>query len=124
MNEKKYFVINARADERIKERLRLLAQHDRRSISQELQYLIDWAYDEIMTRTGDIGVKPERRKPMGNIEIVLLAKKIKSSQEWNADDLKKLCEYAGLSHEWEQADGENFETVAQRAADILGVDIV
>ena len=61
---------------------------------------------------------------MGNIEIVLLAKKIKSSQEWNADDLKKLCEYAGLSHEWEQADGENFETVAQRAADILGVDIV
>lgn len=38
----------------------------------------------------------------------------------DADDCKKLCEAAGLSEEWKAEDGENFEAVVERAAEILG----
>lgn len=49
--------------------------------------------------------------------------RIAKSDTWNPEDLKKLCEYAGLSREWEDSDGETFESVVWQAADKLGVDI-
>jgi len=60
---------------------------------------------------------------MENHEAETLAKKIKESGEWDPELLKKLCDFAGLSEEWEEADGESFETVAYKAAEILGVEI-
>ena len=42
---------------------------------------------------------------------------------WNADDCSDLCELAGLEKEWEEADGESFEAVVYRAAEILDVEI-
>lgn len=61
---------------------------------------------------------------MENTEILELAEKIRVSSEWNHDDLSKLCDLAGLSDEWAQADGETFESVAFHAAEILGVEIL
>lgn len=57
-------------------------------------------------------------------EIEALANEIKSSDVWNGDQLAKLCEYAGLSDEWSQADGDTFEQIAYKAAEILGVEII
>lgn len=52
-----------------------------------------------------------------------IAKRMQEAREWDADDCKELCEAAGLSKEWEEADGENFEAVVEQAAEILGVEI-
>lgn len=56
-------------------------------------------------------------------EAEILAKRIRESGEWDPELLKRLCDLAGLSEEWSEADGESFEAVAYRAADILGVEI-
>jgi len=53
-----------------------------------------------------------------------LAADIKASAEWDHDQLKELCALAGISDEWEAADGESFEAIAYKAAEILGVEIV
>ena len=60
---------------------------------------------------------------MARIEAEILANKIKESGEWDPELLRELCDLAGLSQEWEEADGEGFEAVAYRAAEILGVEI-
>ena len=52
-----------------------------------------------------------------------VAKRIREAQEWDENDCRDLCELAGLSDEWEAADGEHFEAVVEKAADILGVEI-
>ena len=56
-------------------------------------------------------------------EAEILAEKIRNSTEWDAELLRELCDLAGLSQEWEEADGESFESVAYKAAEILGVEI-
>lgn len=53
-----------------------------------------------------------------------LAAEIRSSQEWDFDQLRELCELADMESEWESADGETFEQVAFRAAEKLGVEIM
>lgn len=52
-----------------------------------------------------------------------IAKRIRNSSQWNEKDIKRLCELAGLSKEWQNANGENFESVVYQAAKRLGVDI-
>ena len=56
-------------------------------------------------------------------EAVELAERIRNADEWNAEDLAELCEMAGLEKEWQEADGETFEQVAYKAAEVLGVEI-
>lgn len=56
--------------------------------------------------------------------IVELAEKIRTADVWDMDDLKELCIAAGMESEWESADGDTFESVAQEAADRLGVQII
>ena len=56
-------------------------------------------------------------------EAVELAERIREADEWNSEDLAELCEMAGLEKEWNAADGETFEQVAYKAAEILGVEI-
>ena len=53
-----------------------------------------------------------------------LAQEIRNSQEWDLDRLAELCELAGMSEEWEEADGETFEQVAFKAAGKIGVEIM
>ena len=52
-----------------------------------------------------------------------IATALRSSGEWDFELLSELCEIAGLEEEWANSDGENFEDVAYKAAEILGVDI-
>lgn len=51
-------------------------------------------------------------------DIIELAKKIDSAQEWDLDDCKALCEAVGMGDEWEAADGETFEAVVEKAVEI------
>lgn len=57
-------------------------------------------------------------------EVLEVAKKIYESDEWNLEDCKALCKLAGLEEEWEKADGDSFEAVVQKAAEMLGVEII
>ncbi len=52
-----------------------------------------------------------------------IAKRIRASNMWNTDDAAKLCKEAGLIDEFNEADGDEFEKVIEKAADILNVNI-
>lgn len=57
-------------------------------------------------------------------DIVALAERIRASDIWILADVKELCIAAYMESEWESADGDTFEYVAQEAADRLGVEII
>lgn len=61
---------------------------------------------------------------MEKSEIIALAEKIRSSETWEDEDLKTLCEAAGMLDAYAAADGETFEAVAFAAAEKLGVEII
>ena len=52
-----------------------------------------------------------------------LAGVIRSLDFWDADLLRDLCWRAGMIEEWDAA-GEEFETVAFKAAEKLGLEIL
>ena len=52
-----------------------------------------------------------------------IAEEIRSSETWDNGLLAELCEAAGMTEEWNAADGETFEAVAYKAAEKLGVEI-
>lgn len=56
-------------------------------------------------------------------ELNEIAERIRNSNTWNEEDCRELCKLAGLEHEWEEADGETFEAVVYKAAEILEVEI-
>lgn len=43
--------------------------------------------------------------------------------EWNEADILELVKRAGLEDEYEAADGDTFESVIYKAAEVLGVEI-
>lgn len=52
-----------------------------------------------------------------------LAKRIYEADQWIDEDIEELVERAGLKDEYEAADGETFESVIYKAAEVLGVEI-
>lgn len=56
-------------------------------------------------------------------EAAEIAAKIREADTWGADDCRELCDLAGIADEWDAADGETFESVVYKAANILGVEI-
>lgn len=58
-----------------------------------------------------------------NLRANEIATELRNSGEWSLKLLAELCEIAGLKEEWLNSDGETFESVAYKAAEILGVDI-
>ena len=52
-----------------------------------------------------------------------LAKEIRELGEWDTDLLRDLCWRAGIIEEWEEAE-DDFEEVAFKAAEKLGVEIL
>ena len=50
-----------------------------------------------------------------------VAERIRKSDEWNDDDVATLAYHAGILDEY--ADAESIEEIAEKAADILGVEI-
>ena len=59
---------------------------------------------------------------MRNVQEI--AEEIRNSETWDNNLLSELCEAAGMSEEWNAADGETFEAVAYKAAKKLGVEIM
>ena len=51
-----------------------------------------------------------------------LAKEIRDLNEWDPDLLRDLCWRADIIEEWDEAE-DDFEAVAYKAAEILGVEI-
>ena len=66
----------------------------------------------------------ERPSYLAELSNSELAKKISDSDEWIPEDLADLAWRAGLWEEWQDADGDTFESVAFKAAEILGVEIL
>ena len=56
-------------------------------------------------------------------EELAVAYRISMSGEWNPEDCRRLCELAEIEDEWDAADGETFEQVVFKAAEILNVRI-
>ena len=58
-------------------------------------------------------------------ELQALAAKIHAAKTWVEveDELKTLCEAAGMEDEYKAADGDNFEAVIYKAAERLGVEV-
>ena len=54
-----------------------------------------------------------------------IAEAIRYADDWSSvsTELEELCKLAGMEVEWQQADGDTFESVAEAAADELGVEI-
>ena len=52
-----------------------------------------------------------------------LAERISNSAVWEPSDIIELVRRAGLEAEYEQADGETFESIVYKAAAVLGVEI-
>lgn len=63
-------------------------------------------------------------KTMKNTEAIELAERIRNADEWNLNDCAELCEMAGLEDEWEAANGDDFEQVIYKAAEILNVEVL
>ncbi len=53
-----------------------------------------------------------------------LAKELRDSNEWDIELLRDLCYRAGILDEWEASDCLTFESVALKAAEMLGVEIL
>lgn len=53
-----------------------------------------------------------------------IAEELKNSGEWIPELCEELCELAGMSDEWKEADGDSFESVLYKAAESLGVEII
>ena len=58
-------------------------------------------------------------------ELQELAAKIHAAKTWVEveDELRALCEAAGMADEYKAADGDNFEAVIYKAAERLGVEV-
>lgn len=52
-----------------------------------------------------------------------IAADIRNAAEWDDDLCAELCEAAGMTAEWEAANGDTFEAVVYAAAEKLGVEI-
>lgn len=55
-----------------------------------------------------------------------LAETIREADSWDdcQDEIRHLCELAGLSDEYNEADGDTFERVIDRAAEFFGVTVI
>lgn len=65
------------------------------------------------------------RRLFADPEATELAETIRDAHDWESckDECRQLCDMAGMADEWDNADGETFEGVLDRAADKLHVRI-
>ena len=66
-------------------------------------------------------------KPMGlsdMVEAQTIARELREEGEWIPDLCERLAALAGMADEYREADGETFEAVLFKAAEVLGVEII
>lgn len=105
------------------------------------EYLPLWTYDTTVTTETIVNGKELSRlsrewdRDEDELELQLneispaamtdsqLAEAIRTCDEWDSETLRELCSRAGLSREWEEADGDSFESIVYHAAEILEIEI-
>lgn len=65
----------------------------------------------------------DRRSEVVSVDAEDIAKEIRKASVWDLELCEALCELADMSEAWEQADGEDFESVLYAAAEKLGVEV-
>lgn len=66
-------------------------------------------------------------QPMGlsdMVEAQTIARELREEGEWIPDLCERLAALAGMADEYREADGETFEAVLFKAAEVLGVEII
>lgn len=74
-------------------------------------------FEEVLNSEFDIDY-PENER-----EAHKIAMSMRENDTWIDYDCHRLCELAGIGSEYDAADGDLFETVVFKAAEILNVDI-
>ena len=79
----------------------------------------------ILLRENSLGDDEIQEILDGEDELQELAAKIHAAKTWVEveDELRALCEAAGMADEYKAADGDNFEAVIYKAAERLGVEV-
>ena len=67
--------------------------------------------------------KARKELEMKYMDADEIAENLRSADTWDAELCAALCEEAGMTAEWEAADGDTFESVVEAAAAKLGVEI-
>lgn len=103
-------------------------------------YRLDWDYtrecwDIFRAKSEDVireWLTPDGQivgawKPLGlsdMVEAQTIARELREEGEWIPDLCEALAALAGMADEYREADGETFETVLFKAAEVLGVEII
>lgn len=61
---------------------------------------------------------------MKNIEATKIAEALRSTDTWDMDLARELCELASMAETFDAADGDTFESVIYAAAEKLGVEVI
>ena len=70
-----------------------------------------------------VKIRNTKTKEILKMNVQEIAKELRGQDVWSMELLEQLCEEAGMLEEYEAADGETFESVVYKAADILKVEI-
>ena len=80
-------------------------------------------YVRIIYNIDTVKIRNTKTKEILKMTVQEIAKELRGQDVWSMELLEQLCEEAGMLEEYEAADGETFESVVYKAADILNVEI-
>lgn len=80
-------------------------------------------YVRIIYNIDTVKIRNTKTKEILKMNVQEIAKELRGQDVWSMELLELLCDEADLTEEFENADGETFESVVYKAADILKVEI-
>lgn len=80
-------------------------------------------YVRIIYNIDTVKIRNTKTKEILKMTVQEIAKELRGQDVWSVELLELLCDEADMLEEYESADGETFESVVYKAADILNVEI-
>ena len=80
-------------------------------------------YVRIIYNIDTVKIRNTKTKEILKMTVQEIAKELRGQDVWSMELLELLCDEADLTEEFENADGETFESVVYKAADVLNVEI-
>lgn len=80
-------------------------------------------YVRIIYNIDTVKIRNTKTKEILKMTVQEIAKELRGQDVWSVELLELLCDEAGLTEEFENADSETFESVVYKAADVLNVEI-
>lgn len=80
-------------------------------------------YVRMLYNIDTVKIRNTKTKEILKMNVQEIAKELRGQDVWSMELLELLCDEADLTEEFENADGETFESVVYKAADILKVEI-